>query len=74
MKETAYKEQGISIGQKEIMRQITDTKYTPEYEWLQSYNSETVKQAVKDMLRAYTNFFKGNKGFPKFKKKGKCKE
>lgn len=74
MKETAYKEQGISIGQKEIMRQITDMKYTPEYEWLQSYNSETVKQAVKDMLRAYTNFFKGNKGFPKFKKKGKCKE
>lgn len=74
MKETAYKEQGINIGQKEIMRQITDMKYTPEYEWLQSYNSETVKQAVKDMLRAYTNFFRSNKGFPKFKKKGKCKE
>ena len=57
MKETAYREQGIILGQKEIMRQITDMKYT-EYEWLQSYNSETIKQAVKDMLRAYTNFFK----------------
>ena len=66
--------QDISLGQKEIMRQITDMKYTPEYEWLQSYNSETIKQAVKDMLRAYTNFFKNNKGFPKFKKRGKCKE
>lgn len=74
MKEVAYKEQDISLGQKEIMRQITDMKYTPEYEWLQSYNSETIKQAVKDMLRAYTNFFKNNKGFPKFKKRGKCKE
>lgn len=75
MKEDAYKEQGINLGQKEIMRQITDMKYTTEYEWLQSYNSETIKQAVKDMLRAYNNFFvRGNKGFPKFKKKGRCKE
>lgn len=32
MKEVAYKEQDISLGQKEIMRQITDMKYTPEYE------------------------------------------
>lgn len=75
MKENAYKEQGINLGQKEIMRQITDMKYTAEYEWLQSYNSETIKQAVKDMLSAYSYFFKrGNKGFPKFKKKGRCKE
>lgn len=73
MKEATYKEQGINLGQKEIMRQITDMKYTSDYEWLQSYNSETIKQAVKDMLRAYTNFFRG-KGFPKYKKKGKCKE
>lgn len=75
MKETAYREQGISLGQKEIMRQVTDMKYTSEYKWLQGYNSETIKQAVKDMLVAYKNLFKrGNKGFPRFKKKGKCKE
>lgn len=75
MKEDAYKEQGLNLGQKEIMRRITDMKYTKEYEWLQSYNSETIKQAVKDMLKAYNNFFaRGNKGFPKFKKKGKCRE
>lgn len=30
MKETAYKEQGIILGQKEIMRQITDMKYTTD--------------------------------------------
>lgn len=74
MKETAYKEQGINIGQKEIMRHITDIKYTSEYEWLQSYNSETIKQAVKDMLTSYKNFFQRGLGFPKFKKKGKCRE
>lgn len=75
MKENSYKEQGLNLGQKEIMRQITDMKYTIEYEWLQSYSSETIKQAVKDMLRAYKNFFaRENKGFPKFKKKDRCKE
>ena len=74
MKETSYKEQGINIGQKEIMRQITDMKYTPEYKWLQSHSSETVKQAVKDMLTSYKNFFQRGLGFPKFKKKGKCRE
>lgn len=75
MKVNVYKEQGLNLGQKEIMRQVTDMKYTAEYAWLQSYNSETIKQAVKDMLTSYKNFFqRGNKGFPKFKKKGKCKE
>ena len=69
-----YQNFGISVGQKELMREITDMKYTEEFKWLQGYNSETIKQAVKDMLRAYTNFFKSNKGFPKYKKKGKCKE
>jgi putative transposase len=75
MKEDAYKNKGIVLGQKEIMRQITDMKYTAEYKWLQSYSSETIKQAVKDMLKAYSNFFKrGCRGYPRFKKKGKCKE
>ena len=70
-----YKNFDISVGQKEIMSEVTDMKHKPEFKWLQEYNSETVKQAVKDMLTAYNNFFRrGNKGFPKFKKKGKCKE
>lgn len=70
-----YKNFDISVGQKEIMREVTDMKHKPEFEWLREYNSETVKQAVKDMLTAYKNFFqRGNKGFPKFKKRGKCKE
>ena len=57
MKENAYKEQGLNLGRREIMGRITDMKHTKEYEWLKSYNSETIKQAVKDMLRVYRNFF-----------------
>lgn len=75
MKRDAYEFNGTSLGQKEIMLEVTNMKYIDEYSWLQEYNSETIKQAVKDMLRAYSNFFsRGNKGYPRFKKKGKCKE
>lgn len=70
-----YKNFGISVGQKEVMREITDMKYTDEFPWLQEYSSETIKQAVKDMLHAYKSFFqRGCRGYPKFKKKGRCKE
>lgn len=70
-----HKNFGISVGQSEVMREITDMKYIDEFLWLQEYSSETVKQAVKDMLRAYKNFFqRGCRGHPKFKKKGRCKE
>ena len=37
--------------------------------WLREQNTKVLKQAVKDMLTAYKNFFTQHKGFPKFKSK-----
>lgn len=37
--------------------------------WLREQNTKVLKQAVKDMLSAYNNFFKRHSGFPKFKSK-----
>ena len=37
--------------------------------WLREQNTKVLKQAVKDMLSAYNNFFKQHSGFPKFKSK-----
>ena len=37
--------------------------------WLKEQNTKVLKQAVKDMLSAYKNFFEQHKGFPKFKSK-----
>ena len=37
--------------------------------WLREQNTKVLKQAVKDMLSAYKNFFTQHKGFPKFKSK-----
>ena len=37
--------------------------------WLREQNTKVLKQAVKDMLTAYKNFFEHHFGFPKFKSK-----
>jgi len=42
-----------------------------EYYWLKEHNTKVLKQSLRDLEQAYTNFFKHNKGFPKFKSKSK---
>ena len=37
--------------------------------WLREHNTKVLKQAVKDMLSAYKNFFERHTGYPKFKSK-----
>ena len=37
--------------------------------WLREQNTKVLKQAVKDMLKAYKNFFEQHTGYPKFKSK-----
>lgn len=37
--------------------------------WLREQNTKVLKQAVKDMLTAYKNFFELHTGYPKFKSK-----
>lgn len=40
-----------------------------QYPWLKEQNTQVMQQAIKQMDVAYKNFFKHNKGFPKFKSK-----
>ena len=37
--------------------------------WLREQNTKVLKQAIKDMLNAYKNFFEQHTGYPKFKSK-----
>ena len=39
------------------------------FSWLREQNTKVLKQAVKDMLSAYKNFFERHTGYPKFKSK-----
>lgn len=40
-----------------------------EYEWLKEHNTKVLKQSIINLEKAYKNFFKRHKGFPKFKSK-----
>lgn len=46
-------------------------KENPEYIWIKEVSSKSVKQSIMHADRSYKRFFRGQAGFPHFKKKGK---
>jgi len=46
------------------------TAWREEVTWLADAHSQILQQALKDLERAYRNFFEKRAGFPRFKKKG----
>lgn len=67
-------EEGEVLYLADLMREIRLFKYADGNEWLREVPEAIQKQSVKDMLTAFTQFYKrGCKGFPKFKKKEKTK-
>ena len=49
----------------------TYLKEHPEYSWIKEVSSKSVKQSIMNADKAFKRFFKGQSGFPKFKKKNK---
>lgn len=45
-------------------------KRDPETVWLSGIHSQILQQSLKDLDRAYKNFFEKRAGFPKFRRKG----
>ena len=66
---SAYKEDGRTISDFDLINQLPQLK--SELTYLKDAPSQSLCQAVMNMGNAFKQFFKrGNKGFPKFKKKG----
>ena len=53
------------IGDNELRRIFT--KHKADNTWLYNISSDVTKQAIKDAVIAFTNFFKGRAKFPQFK-------
>ena len=69
---SAYKEDGRRISDFDLINQLPQLK--SELTYLKDAPSQSLVQAVMNMGNAFKQFFKrGNKGFPKFKKRG-CKD
>ncbi|MDE5569190.1 MAG: transposase [Ruminococcus sp.] len=61
------------ISDCDLRKIFTLLKLEEEYKWLNDYNNNIPKQAIKDAVKAYQNFFKGITEFPKFKSRRKSR-
>jgi putative transposase len=60
---------GRSIGLKELSAELTALKGQPETAWLNEVDSQALQQALKDLHRAFVNFFERRARYPRFKSK-----
>ncbi|WML35884.1 IS200/IS605 family element RNA-guided endonuclease TnpB [Clostridium sp. OS1-26] len=61
-----YKSEGKSMSYGECANDMKKLKN--QYEWLKEIDAISLQQSLRDLDKAYKNFFKGS-GFPKFKSK-----
>lgn len=71
------KQQYISLGKSDSYygqnKLLTDLKRQEGFEWLNEVNSQSLQEALRNLEKAYTNFFSKRAEFPKFKSKKKNK-
>ena len=66
-----HKESGKSISYVQLSRELTLLKQQKEFAWLKECSSDSLIQSLRNLDRAFSNFFKKNAKYPKFKSK-KC--
>ena len=70
LKQEAYNKDKTKLGLCELSKYFHGTLLNDDqYAWLKEENTKVMKQAIRQMLIAYDNFFKQHRGFPKFKSK-----
>lgn len=73
-KTSAYKENGIKVGYNELAKELTILKKNEEYNWLSECVNESLQQSLRNLDNAFTNFFRKNGKYPKFKSKKHSKD
>lgn len=66
-------EEGYSTSIKDCVNEIKRIKYTDDFKWIQEAPEAVTKQVVKDLDRAFKNFYKKTSKFPRFKSKKNSK-
>ncbi len=59
------------LGYADLCQLLTEWRNSPDTAWLADAPVHPLQQALKDLERAYANFFAKRAGFPRFKKKGR---
>lgn len=68
-KQFYYEKIGINLSNGELSYALTHLKKLEEYSWLNEVNAQTLQATLRDLDKAFTNFFQGRAKFPKFKSK-----
>jgi putative transposase len=61
------------LSYQDTTARLATLKHSPEYEWLREADSQVLQQSLKDLDRAFRNFFDGRCGYPRFKS-GRAKQ
>jgi len=69
MRNKAYKRRKESLNYVSISKLLTQIKKTSRYQWLNQAASSCATQKLRDLDRAFTNFFEGRTSYPRFKKR-----
>lgn len=62
-----YENGGKFLNDNELRKRFTQFKQSPENLWLYTISNNVCKQAIKDAVNAYKNFFKKLARFPRYK-------
>jgi putative transposase len=68
-RKTEYETNKNTINYYDNAKSLTELKKEEDYSWLKEINSQSLQDSLKNLETAYKNFFKFNKGFPRFKSK-----
>ena len=70
LQKALYEQGEKRLGYAGLCKRLTEWRNSPETAWLADAPVHPLQQTLKDLERAYTNFFAKRADFPRFKKKG----
>ena len=70
LQKARFEQGGKKLGYAGLCQQLTQWRHSAETPWLRQAPTHPLQQALKDLERAYANFFAGRAGFPNFRRKG----
>ena len=69
LRKETYESTKVGIGYKETNAMLTSLKKEDNFSFLKQVDSIALQQSLRDLDKAYKNFFRTKKGYPKFKSK-----
>ena len=73
-KRTQYEQNKQKILLSQLGKYLTNLKKHDEYLFLNDVHTMCLQQSIQDLIKAYDNFFKLHRGYPKFKSKKESKQ